>query len=253
MNVTALQPVGPSELVPTNTDPMIALIERAARDPSIPLDRMQQLMEMQRTARKENAERLFNAAMAAAKSEMPVILKNRRVYFKTAKGTTDYRFEDLAEIARTVTPVLAKHGLSYRYRVSSAINEPVMVTCIVAHEGGHAEETTLVAGRDDDQSNKNSIQRIGSTVTYLQRYTLKAALGLAASEDDDGAASDADSNEEVGSILPHQVEELRALLTQHKRPEAGLCKVFRIEELEQLPIAEFNKAKTLIQTPPRQS
>ena len=105
--------------------------------------------------------------MAAAKAEIPVIAKNRTVDLTSPKGRTHYKHEDLAEIARTVTPILAKHGLSYRYRTSSVPNEPVTVTCIVSHRGGHAEENILAAGRDES-GNKNSIQAIGSTITYLQ-------------------------------------------------------------------------------------
>jgi len=35
----------------------------------------------------------------------------------------------------------------------------------------------------------NSLQRGGATVSYLQRYTMKAALGVAATKDTDGAGS----------------------------------------------------------------
>lgn len=65
----------------------------------------------------------------------------------------------------------------------------VTVTCIISHRDGHFEENTLSAGRDES-GNKNSIQAVGSTLTYLQRMTLKASLGLAASDDDDGASAD---------------------------------------------------------------
>src|SRR5690606_10591416 len=42
----------------------------------------------------------------------------------------------------------------------------------------------------DGSGNKNAIQGIGSTSTYLQRYTLSAAFGLTtADEDDDGEAT----------------------------------------------------------------
>jgi hypothetical protein len=134
------------------------------------------------------ARKAFENAMADAKAKIPVIKKNRAVDFTSAKGRTNYKFEDLAEIARTVDPILGEQGLSYRFRVSSKPNEPVTVTCVISHRDGHFEETTLCAGKDES-GNKNSIQAIGSTVTYLQRYTLKAALGLAASEDDDGRAA----------------------------------------------------------------
>jgi hypothetical protein len=40
-------------------------------------------------------------------------------------------------------------------------------------------------GCADATGNKNPVQQIGSTVTYLQRYTLLAATGLATSDSDD--------------------------------------------------------------------
>ncbi len=61
----------------------------------------------------------------------------------------------------------------------------VRVTCIVSHSAGYSENTTLEAS-EDHSGNKNTIQAIGSAATYLQRYTLKLALGLSASTDDDG-------------------------------------------------------------------
>ena len=152
------------------------------------LEKLQKLMDLQERWEKNVARREFDAAMSSAKAEIPVILKNREVDFTSAKGRTNYRYEDLAEIARTVDPILAQHGLSYRFRTASPPNEPVSVTCIVAHRGGHSEENTLSAARDDS-GNKNSIQAIGSTLTYLQRMTLKASLGLAASTDDDGGSA----------------------------------------------------------------
>jgi hypothetical protein len=56
--------------------------------------------------------------------------------------------------------------------------------CIVEHRDGHSEDTSLTA-QPDNSGKKNSIQAIGSTITYLQRYLLKLALGIAASKDDD--------------------------------------------------------------------
>ena len=70
--------------------------------------------------------------------------------------------------------------LSYRWRTTSEINQPVSVTCIVSHRSSYSETNTPSAGRDDS-GKKNSIQQVGSTITYLQRYTLKAALGFGGS------------------------------------------------------------------------
>lgn len=64
------------------------------------------------------------------------------------------------------------------------------ITCVISHRDSHGEENSLSAGADHS-GEKNAIQAIGSTPTYLQRITLKVALGLAAAEDDDGKAAGA--------------------------------------------------------------
>lgn len=178
----------PADLpVAQNATPMsmLQIAVQRGMDPATIKD----LLALQKDYEANEARKAFNEALAGAKAEIPVIFKNKEVDFTSAKGRTNYRYEDLAEIARTVDPILAKHGLSYRFRTSSTPNEPIAVTCIIAHRAGHSEENTLCAGRDDS-GNKNSIQAIGSTLTYLQRMTLKASLGLSASTDDDGRGSD---------------------------------------------------------------
>lgn len=183
-------PVASAQNMPTT--PMAMLQYALANGAG--MDVIEKFMGLCERWRANEARAAFDEAMAAAKAEIPVIAKNREVDFTSAKGRTHYKHEDLAEIARTVTPILGRHGLSYRFRTTSNINEPVVVTCIVSHREGHFEENTLCAGRDDS-GNKNSIQAVGSTLTYLQRMTLKAALGLAAAEDDDGKASDGEKSE----------------------------------------------------------
>lgn len=150
---------------------------------------IERLMDLQERWDAKQARKAFDEAMANAKAEIPTITKNRAVDFTTQKGRTNYRYEDLESVASAVGPVLSKFGLSYRYRATSNVNEPVTVTCIISHRAGHFEELTLAAGRDDS-GNKNSIQAISSTMTYLQRISLKAALGLAVSNDDDGQTSE---------------------------------------------------------------
>jgi hypothetical protein len=175
--------------LPTAVTPM-SLLQSAVASGN--LDLAEKLMGLQERWEKNQARKAFDEAMASAKAKIPNITKNREVDFTSAKGRTNYRYEDLGNIAKTVGPILAEHGLSYRYRATSNVNEPVSVTCIISHRDGHFEEITLTAGRDET-GNKNSIQAVGSTITYLQRMTLKAALGLAVSNDDDGKTSEAAS------------------------------------------------------------
>lgn len=201
------------------------------------IDVLEKLMSLQERWEANQARKAFDEAMASAKADIPVIIKNRTVDFTSSKGRTHYRHEDLAEVARTVTPILARHGLSYRFRTSSAVNEPVVVTCIVSHRDGHFEENTLTAGRDDS-GNKNNIQAVGSTLTYLQRMTLKAALGLAASDDDDGVAS-AGTPE---TISENQMAQLVDLAEAVGADKTALCKYLKIPSLASLPAKDFDRA-----------
>lgn len=158
--------------------PMIQILNKALESGVTP-EVMEKLLAVQQRWEAGEAKKAFDKAMAKAKAEIPVLHKGNAVNF----GNTHYQYEDLASIARTIDPILSKHGLGYRWRTDSDA-KTTSVTCIVSHELGHSEETKLAAP-NDQSGNKNAIQAIGSAVTYLQRYSLKAALGLSASADDD--------------------------------------------------------------------
>lgn len=256
-----------------NVRPMRAVARRAPAAPAVrsPMDIVSAALatgnvEMYREAvalAKEMdaiaARKAFDVAMAEAKAEIPVIKKNRRVGFdhKTGGDRTEYSHEDMGEIARTVDPILAKFGLSYRFRVSSDLNQPVRVTCVVSHREGHFEETTLAAGRDDS-GKKNAIQQVGSTITYLQRYTLKAALGLAASQDDDGRSSEQAEPEAPavpeGSVTDEQAAFLREALEEKGAKETAFLQFAagkgwfngRERRLSHLPSANYPAAVNAI-------
>jgi hypothetical protein len=226
----------------SETSAVLSMIERVARDPSVNMDKMMQLMAWRKEMVADERRAAFDEAMASAKAEIPVISKNRLVDFTSQKGRTHYKYEDLAEIARVVSPILAKQGLSYRYRVTSNVNEPVTVTCIVSHRAGHFEEVTLVGGRDES-GNKNSIQAVASTLTYLQRMTLKAALGLAASEDDDGRSSATSE-----TISPAQLAELVELADEVAADKARFCKHLGVNSFADIPANRFKAAVDLLNT-----
>lgn len=224
-------------LTPASPTPMDLIQNAVERD--VDVEVLERLMALQERWEANQGRRAYAAAHAAAKAEIPVIRKNRTVDFTSSKGRTHYQHEDFAEIARTVDPVLSKYGLSYRFRTKQE-GGGVTVACILSHRDGYSEETALSAGADGS-GNKNAIQGVGSTVTYLQRYTLKTVLGLAASDDDDGQASEAGA-----PITAEQVTELQELLTRAKAPVEEFCTRAGIEALADLPAADFDKAKALI-------
>lgn len=172
------QPLQKIEAQPTPLELIHKAVQSGAQ-----VEVMEKLLGLQERWERNEARKAFDSAISKAKSEIPIIRKGNSVDFTTSKGRTHYQYEDLATIAQIIDPILSKHGLSYRWRPNSDAKS-VTVTCILSHAAGHMEENTLYAPHDLS-GNKNPIQAVGSAVTYLQRYTLKAALGLAAAADDD--------------------------------------------------------------------
>lgn len=216
------------------------MLDRAVQS-GASIETLERLMALQERWEANGARKAFDAAIAMAKAEIPTIRKNRNVDFTSPKGRTNYDYEDLAGIMEAVQPILSKHGLSVRYQTRAVINEPISVTCIISHRDGHSEENTLTAGRDES-GNKNSIQSIGSTVTYLQRYTLKAALGLAAAKDDDGGKAN-----DQGPINADQAEIIRGLIDETGTDIQRFCNAMGIDAVPSLPAVAFKRAVNLLE------
>jgi hypothetical protein len=168
-------------------DPRVSRIERIGLTADADWDKLERMLALKRDHDRDNARIAFSAALSEARAKIPPIIKDATVDFTSQKGRTHYKHETLAGIAKQIDPILSAHGLSYRSRTDQT-NGSVRGTCIIEHAQGHSEETSL-NGSPDTSGNKNGFQAVGSAVTYLQRYTLKAALGLSAEIDDDGRAA----------------------------------------------------------------
>ncbi|MGX1740394.1 ERF family protein [Bosea sp. NPDC055353] len=193
------------------------------------------LIGLHERSRADDARCAFEAALAAAKAELPVIAKTQIASI----GTKHYRHEDLAEIARTIGPILARHGLAYRFR-SNSDGDKVTIACVISHREGYSEDNSLSAAADHS-GEKNAIQAIGSTLTYLQRMTLKAALGLAAADDDDGKTAGTGQ-----TITRQQVRELLGLIDEVGAEADALLRFFKIKAFAELPARRFRQALVML-------
>jgi hypothetical protein len=189
------------------------------------------MMDFQERWDRTQARKAFDAAIAEAKAEISPVIRN-------ATGHNNKRYADFAAIARAVDPIISKHGLSYRFR--TAQTDRIAVTCVLSHRDGHFEETTLV-GPPDKTGSKNDIQAIGSTLTYLQRYSLVQALGLAAANDDDGK-----SVADGASITPDQLKTLETKFAQVGGVSPATLAYFEVASLSELPAKDFDRVLTAV-------
>ncbi len=217
------------DLIPT-TDPVTPMqMLQIAVQQGADLDKLQKLMDLQERWEKNEAKKAYIAAMSKFRSKCPTITKTRKAHTSMYAG--------LSNTLDTVNTLLAECGLSHSWVTQQADNF-ITVQCCVTHIQGHSECTALTAGPDKTGS-KNDIQAVGSTVTYLERYTLFAILGMASAEmDDDGGGA-------TEYISESQAANLDALLDEVKANKQAFCKYFKIESVQKLPIKALKDAIAL--------
>jgi len=185
--VTEPMPITPVQQLPAMADTSPPALLAAAVQSNLDIDKLERLVALNERWQAEQARTAFFEAFAAFQARVPVLTKDKLVSF----GQTQYRHASLGSIMREIAPPLEASGLSFRFQIDNDESGGLSVACIVSHAAGHSEHTAMSAPADSSGS-KNAIQSRGSTVTYLQRYTLVAALGLVTADpDDDGLASSA--------------------------------------------------------------
>ena len=187
-------------LLPATSTPMSMIAQAIER--GLPVETLNKLMDLKERFDKAEARKAFDAAFALARVEFPDIRKKKHVgYFKKDKqpGEKDvsYYHETLENLTAALNPPLGRHGLSFSWDIDQKSGDgstTISVTCTLCHYDGHSRSVTMTAP-PDESGKKNRIQQIASTVSYLQRYTLKAVAGVAAGDDDD--AQKAEASQEI--------------------------------------------------------
>ena len=199
------------------------------------LDMFRMMKELYESERQDARRIAYNRAFAKAKAEFTPIVKTRRASFGPGKASYDY--EELDAVIDAIVPALSKYGLVHSWKTVNPPDGLISVTCVLAHEDGYSEENTLAAA-PDQSGNKNSIQAVQSTVTYLQRSTLKSKCGVAAGRDDDAHVA-----APVARISSEDIERLRERMKEVGIVEKkALAQAWRLEKLEDMPAAMVERA-----------
>lgn len=211
---------------------LLEVIARAARDPSVDIDKMERLISMQERVQNRNAEVAFNAALAELQPLLPVI--EERGGIKDRSGNVQSTYALWEDVNEAIRPHLAEHGFALRFRVDRTADQ-ISVTGILSHREGHKEETTLTLPTDTSGS-KNAVQAVGSSTSYGKRYTAFALLNITSTgEDDDGnkagmaPKADAVNDDTLTSII----EYCEAVGGNQSSLILGAYKVKRLDELTQ--------------------
>ena len=167
----------------------------------------------------------LNAALCKAQSEMGPARKGK------VNPAFRSNYADLASVIEAVQP-LHDNGLAYSQLVA-VDGDIVGVRTVLRHVSGQ----TLDCGSMTARAKDASAQAIGSALTYLRRYSLMTACGIASADDDGNNAgrpsapqsttttspttwldSDAEAFAEALYRLGFDMAQVEAVCTHKKRP-----------------------------------
>lgn len=219
---------------------IIQVIERAATNPNVDIDKMERLLQMHERIMERNSKEAYDAAFADMQKDLPVIAERGGI--KDRNGNVQSKYALWEDINEAIKPVLAKHGFGISFRTGQSDGK-IIVTGVLSHRAGHREETTMELPVDTSGS-KNAVQAVGSSTSYGKRYTAQALLNLTSTgEDDDGKAAG------VGNtITDEQVIYLRELIEAVGADEKRFLSHGKVERLADIRADQFQNAVNLLKS-----
>ncbi len=174
------------------------------------------------------------SAMNKAQADMTAAKKDaNNPFFKS-------KYADLGSVIKALKEAFAEHGLSY-VQSPEMDDNGVGVTTMIMHTSGEWIKGTLhipMAKKDP--------QGAGSAITYARRYALQAMIGLPSADDDAEFAMGRDTK--PAFISAGQVEEIRSAMSMANIAEADLCRIVKINAIEELEASRFEGAKEYLRT-----
>lgn len=234
MNAVVKQEAAP--MAESNT---VSMFERLARDPSVSVEKLERLMDLQDRANKRNAEEAFNAALAMMQADLPTI--RERGGIKDRNGNVQSKYALWEDVNAAILPVLKQHGFSLTFRQEQT-DKGICVTGVLSHRQGHSERTSITLPADTSGS-KNAVQAVGSSVSYGKRYTAGMLLNLNSADiegDDDG--------KEAGGqfITQEQVMTLESLIEDAKADKAKFLAWIKADSVEHIPARLYPNAVAML-------
>jgi hypothetical protein len=217
--------------------PMIAMMERLALNPELPVDKLRELLNMQLQIRAIEAEQEYSAAMARVQEAMPVVLKD------AFNEQTKSPYATVSAIASAIKPIYTREGFSISFTEGvTAKEDHVRICATVRHRAGHKDDRPFVDVAVDKagikgNDNKTMTHAEGSSFTYGRRYLTCMIFDVA-------TGLDADGNGGGGAQVISEDEALRLeeRIKEVGTPRAVFMRWLGVEALDQVRAKDLQRA-----------
>lgn len=221
-----------NQVASTETSAIVHMIERAARDPSVDIDKLERLIAMRERMDATERERAFDFAMAAAQAEM------RPVAADANNPQTRSKYASYFALDKAIRPIYTKHGFSLSFDEGDCPKaDHIRVLCYVANSGH-----TRVYRKDMPADGKGAkggdvmtkTHATGAAASYGMRYLLKGIFNIAVGESDD------DGNSASGETLNEtQIDNIRSLIVEVAADISKFCRFMKVERIEDIPARKY--------------
>lgn len=217
-------------------EPM-ALIELAVKQGADP-DQLGKLMDLQERWDALQAAKAFAAAMAAAQTDMPIVVKDG------FNQSTNSRYAKKQTIEKAIKPIYLSHGLTVQLSEDPNPREGwITVKAVVSHVSGHIERHYRTGPIDNKgpkgNPTKSELHGCESTFNYLSRRLICGIFNVTESDQE----SDGDHGKEQ-SITEPQAIELSEILGQLPADrQKRFLDWANVESVDMLPANMFAEAR----------
>jgi hypothetical protein len=235
-------------IVKSETEPfsLLSVIERAATNPDVDVDKMERLMEMARTVQADKARAAFNVALSAVQAD------TGRISADANNPQTRSKYATYAKLDKVLRPIYTRHGFSLSFDTGpNATAGMVEVLGYLAHKDGHTHTYRALMPADGKGAKGGDVMTlthaVGAGMSYGMRYILKMAFNIAIGEEDN------DGNGTAETIGPGQIADIEALLdkTKGKEPlaqvKANFMRWAKVTSLDQIHVNAYADCVRMIE------
>lgn len=250
LNAVAVMRPEENALAPAVSDALstIQMIERAARDPHVDIEKMRELRAMLAQDEAKAAERDFDEAMSKTQAEMSSVAVDSH------NTQTRSRYASYYAIDRVLRPIYTANGFALSFGTGQgAPSEHVRVTCHVSHRGGHSRDYLIDMPSDGKGARGGDVMTrthaTGSALTYGMRYLLKMIFNVAIGEDDDdGNGRKRTIAANGGELVSNgQIEVIRSLIVDTGSDIQKFCAYMGVPTIGDIPADKAKGAIAVLQ------
>lgn len=217
---------------------VLEAILQAARDPLVPIEKVERLLKLKREEELRFAEIEYNMAMNRAQARIRPVVRNRK------NDHTKSWYATLDAVDAEIRKIYTDEGFSISFgtegtTVTAEGKDAYKCTALCTHNGGFSREYRADVPSDaagsQGKANKNATQAFKSTMTYWRRTVTEMAFNvIEIGGDDDGNAA---SRGEL--ISEEQLAELNKFIEFIDADPVKICERYKVDVLADLPVKKF--------------